>query len=72
MGAVYRARDLHFPNIIKLVAVKEMTSKTRDPGLRLGSLCKTLNGKPTSSRALTIPLFLVFTIFSSMKNMLTW
>ncbi|MDD5370789.1 MAG: PQQ-binding-like beta-propeller repeat protein [Anaerolineaceae bacterium] len=34
MGAVYRARDLHFPNIIKLVAVKEMTSKTRDAGLR--------------------------------------
>jgi serine/threonine protein kinase len=34
MGAVYRARDLHFPNIIKLVAVKEMTSQTRDAGLR--------------------------------------
>ncbi len=24
MGSVYRARDLHFPNVVKLVAVKEM------------------------------------------------
>ncbi len=24
MGSVYRARDLHFPNVTKLVAVKEM------------------------------------------------
>jgi len=31
MGAVYRARDLHFPNVIKLVAVKEMINQARDP-----------------------------------------
>ncbi len=31
MGAVYRARDLHFPNVMKLVAVKEMINTARDP-----------------------------------------
>ncbi len=31
MGAVYRARDLHFPNVVKLVAVKEMINTARDP-----------------------------------------
>ena len=31
MGAVYRARDLHFPNVVKLVAVKEMINQARDP-----------------------------------------
>ncbi len=30
MGAVYRARDLHFPNVVKLVAVKEMINQARD------------------------------------------
>jgi eukaryotic-like serine/threonine-protein kinase len=34
MGSVYRARDMHFSNAIKLVAVKEMINQTRDPGLR--------------------------------------
>lgn len=34
MGAVYRARDLHFPNVIKLVAVKEMVHLTLDPVVR--------------------------------------
>jgi len=34
MGAVYRARDLHFPNISKLVAVKEMIIQTHDPVVR--------------------------------------
>jgi outer membrane protein assembly factor BamB/tRNA A-37 threonylcarbamoyl transferase component Bud32 len=34
MGAVYRARDLHFPNVVKLVAVKEMVSQARDPLVR--------------------------------------
>ncbi len=34
MGAVYRARDLHFPNITKLVAVKEMFLRTPDPLVR--------------------------------------
>lgn len=34
MGAVYRARDLHFPNVIKLVAVKEMVNPSRDPLVR--------------------------------------
>ena len=31
MGAVYRARDLHFPNVTKLIAVKEMINQVRDP-----------------------------------------
>ena len=31
MGAVYRARDLHFPNVVKLVAVKEMINMAHDP-----------------------------------------
>ncbi len=34
MGAVYRARDLHFPNVTKLVAVKEMVHMTLDPVVR--------------------------------------
>jgi outer membrane protein assembly factor BamB/tRNA A-37 threonylcarbamoyl transferase component Bud32 len=31
MGSVYRARDLHFPNVTKLVAVKEMINTAPDP-----------------------------------------
>lgn len=38
MGAVYRARDLHFPKLAKLVAVKEMVSQTRDPEARAAVL----------------------------------
>ncbi len=34
MGAVYRARDLHFPNVVKQVAVKEMVNQARDPLVR--------------------------------------
>jgi len=34
MGAVYRARDLHFPNVVKVVAVKEMINQARDPVVR--------------------------------------
>ena len=34
MGAVYRARDLHFPNVVKLVAVKEMINSARDTLVR--------------------------------------
>ena len=30
MGSVYRARDMHFPNAVKLVAIKEMVSTTTD------------------------------------------
>lgn len=34
MGAVYAARDLHFPNVVKQVAVKEMINLVRDPVIR--------------------------------------
>ncbi len=34
MGSVYRARDLHFPNVLKLVAVKEMINQAPDPVIR--------------------------------------
>lgn len=34
MGSVYRARDLHFPNVVKLVAVKEMINLAPDPLIR--------------------------------------
>jgi len=34
MGSVYRARDLHFPNVMKLVAVKEMINNAPDPLVR--------------------------------------
>ncbi len=34
MGAVYQARDMHFPNVSKLVAVKEMINMATDPQLR--------------------------------------
>ena len=34
MGSVYRARDLHFPNVTKLVAVKEMVNVAPDPKVR--------------------------------------
>jgi outer membrane protein assembly factor BamB len=34
MGSVYQARDQHFPNVTKLVAVKEMINLAPDPVLR--------------------------------------
>ena len=34
MGSVYRARDLHFPNVVKLVAVKEMVNLAPDPKIK--------------------------------------
>ena len=34
MSSVYRARDLHFPNVVKLVAVKEMINDAADPLVR--------------------------------------
>jgi len=34
MGSVYRARDLHFPNVLKFVAVKEMINTAPDPMVR--------------------------------------
>lgn len=34
MGAVYQARDLHFPKVTKLVAVKEMINLVSDPAMR--------------------------------------
>ncbi|HAV78243.1 MAG TPA: protein kinase [Anaerolineae bacterium] len=34
MGSVYRARDMHFPNVNKLVAVKEMIISAPDPLVR--------------------------------------
>lgn len=34
MGSVYRARDLHFPNITKHVAVKEMINASDDESMR--------------------------------------
>ncbi len=34
MSSVYRARDMHFPNVLKLVAVKEMIITTNDPKTR--------------------------------------
>ncbi len=34
MGAVYRARDLHFPNVVKRVAVKEMITTVRESTVR--------------------------------------
>jgi outer membrane protein assembly factor BamB len=34
MGSVYRARDMHFPNVTRLVAVKEMINSAPDPLVR--------------------------------------
>lgn len=34
MGSVYRAKDLHFPNAEKIVAVKEMINQAPDPQVR--------------------------------------
>ncbi len=34
MGSVYRARDMHFPNVPRLVAVKEMINMSPDPLVR--------------------------------------
>jgi outer membrane protein assembly factor BamB/tRNA A-37 threonylcarbamoyl transferase component Bud32 len=34
MGSVYRARDMHFPTVVKLVAVKEMINNAPDPLVR--------------------------------------
>ena len=37
-GSVYQARDLNFPDVSKLVAVKEMLNPTADPKLRASTL----------------------------------
>ena len=37
-GSVYQARDLNFPDVNKLVAVKEMLNPTTDPKLRASTL----------------------------------
>lgn len=34
MSAVYCAKDLHFPNVEKLVAIKEMINRGRDPAIQ--------------------------------------
>lgn len=34
MGSVYKGRDLHFPNVTKLVAVKEMINMATDPTMQ--------------------------------------
>lgn len=34
MGSVYKARDMHFPNAVKLVAVKEMIDQSHDLTMR--------------------------------------
>lgn len=34
MGAVYKARDMHFPNVTKLVAVKEMVNRALELSIR--------------------------------------
>lgn len=34
MGSVYQARDLRFPNVTRLVAVKEMLNVSTDPSMR--------------------------------------
>ena len=33
MSSVYKGRDLHFPNVTKLVAVKEMTNMAADQAI---------------------------------------
>jgi eukaryotic-like serine/threonine-protein kinase len=38
MGTVYQARDLNFPDVRKLVAVKEMLNPTTDPALHASTL----------------------------------
>jgi serine/threonine protein kinase len=38
MGTVYQARDLNFPEVRKLVAIKEMQTLTNDPSLRSSTL----------------------------------
>lgn len=38
MGTVYQARDLHFPDAYRLVAIKEMQALATDPALRASTL----------------------------------
>ncbi len=38
MGAVYQARDLHFPTVARLVAVKEMVNMAQDQQIREATL----------------------------------
>lgn len=38
MGTVYQARDLHFPDAYRLVAIKEMQTLAADPALRASTL----------------------------------
>ncbi|MCA9907695.1 MAG: protein kinase, partial [Anaerolineae bacterium] len=38
MGTVYQARDLNFPDVRKLVAIKEMQNLSNDPSVRQTAL----------------------------------
>ena len=38
MGTVYQARDLNFPDVRKLVAIKEMLNPSTDPALHSSTL----------------------------------
>ncbi|MCU0513685.1 MAG: serine/threonine-protein kinase [Anaerolineae bacterium] len=53
-GAVYRARDLNFPEAKRLVAVKEMLITAADPGMRASSM-KTFQREANILATLTHP-----------------
>jgi serine/threonine protein kinase len=54
MGTVYQARDLHFTDVKKLVAVKEMHTNTPDPTLR-ASMIKTFQREANILATLSHP-----------------
>jgi serine/threonine protein kinase len=62
MGAVYRARDLHFPNVIKWVAVKEMFNQANDPMIR-NTIVRNFEREANLLATLDHSLFLVLPLF---------
>src|SRR5688572_26616494 len=54
MGTVYQARDLNFPDVKRLVAVKEMLNPNTDPNLRASTL-KTFQREANILATLTHP-----------------
>jgi serine/threonine protein kinase len=54
MGTVYQARDLNFPDVKRLVAIKEMLNPNTDPNLRASTL-KTFQREANILATLTHP-----------------
>jgi serine/threonine protein kinase len=70
-SSVYQARDMRFPAVTKLCAVKEMVIATNDPQLRQLTI-KSLSVKPVCWPCSTIPLFPMCLTILQKATAATW